>query len=230
MQVAEVERQRIMELMSEFDRSESAFYEIYGGGPARRYHLIHPDTCKTYPSAALAQAALGWPDINGGVSQHDSAVRVLERAGFQVIDTQSLAQQYEAELNALTPTERLQIVAVRIGQDLLRRKLMGRAGRSCEITGIKDESLLRASHIKPWKLADDRERLDPDNGILLSALWDSAFDGGLVTFKKHGAPKFSKALSGDARETLQASRTDDLQVGVRRAEYLNFHRDNIFKC
>lgn len=55
------------------------------------------------------------------------------------------------------------------------------------LTGISDTALLRASHIIPWKdCASDRERLDVHNGLLLSALWDAAFDRGLVTFGDDG--------------------------------------------
>jgi predicted restriction endonuclease len=46
---------------------------------------------------------------------------------------------------------------------------------------------LRASHIVPWADCDDEQRLDIHNGLLLSALWDGAFDQGLVSFADDGA-------------------------------------------
>jgi putative restriction endonuclease len=47
--------------------------------------------------------------------------------------------------------------------------------------------ILRASRIKPWRLSDNRERLDSFNGLLLAAHLDAAFDSGFVTFKEDGA-------------------------------------------
>ena len=48
------------------------------------------------------------------------------------------------------------------------------------LTGITDEALLRASHIVAWADCEtDALRLDVHNGLLLSALWDAAFDAGL---------------------------------------------------
>ena len=65
--------------------------------------------------------------------------------------------------------------------------------------GFQLRALLRASHIKPWKACDtDFERLDVHNGLLLSALWDAAFDAGLVTFEDDGRPCFSEALGHQA--------------------------------
>ena len=59
-------------------------------------------------------------------------------------------------------------------------------GGRCPITGITEPALLRASHIVPWADCDDAQRLDVHNGLLLSALWDAAFDTGLVSFADDG--------------------------------------------
>ena len=55
----------------------------------------------------------------------------------------------------------------------------------CPITGIDLKSILIASHIVPWKEATDEERLDVENGILLSPLYDSLFDN-LISFSDEG--------------------------------------------
>lgn len=74
----------------------------------------------------------------------------------------------------------------------------------CPLTGITDPALLRASHIIAWKdCASDADRLDVHNGLLLSALWDAAFDRGLVTFDDDGHPQFSTKLSEMARAELR---------------------------
>ena len=57
---------------------------------------------------------------------------------------------------------------------------------SCIITGLDHPKLLVASHIKPWAVSTNAERLSVDNGLLLSATYDRLFDCGLITFKKTG--------------------------------------------
>ena len=59
-----------------------------------------------------------------------------------------------------------------------------------------------ASHIVPWAECDDAQRLDVHNGLLLSALWDAAFDAGLVSFADDGTVLASPKLSFAARGAL----------------------------
>jgi predicted restriction endonuclease len=68
-------------------------------------------------------------------------------------------------------------------------------GGRCPLTGITETALLRASHIVPWADCTDERRLDVHNGLLLSALWDAAFDGGLVSFADDGTVLASPQLS-----------------------------------
>lgn len=101
-------------------------------------------------------------------------------------------------------TEAERLIIQRIGQDIFRDRLMTYWQGRCPLTGITDPALLRASHIVPWKdCSSDAQRLDVHNGLLLSALWDAAFDRGLVTFADAGNPEFSSALSEAARAELR---------------------------
>lgn len=107
-----------------------------------------------------------------------------------------------ADLPRSTEAERL--VVQRIGQDIFRTRLMDYWQGRCPLTGITDAALLRASHIVPWAECEtDAERLDVHNGLLLSALWDAAFDRALVTFDDEGRPEFSPSLSEQARDELR---------------------------
>lgn len=109
--------------------------------------------------------------------------------------------QQTAKLPQTTEVERL--VVQRIGQDIFRKSLMEYWQGCCPLTGITDPELLRASHIVPWsECTDDAQRLDVHNGLLLSALWDAAFDRALVTFDDNGKPEFSSKLSDAARQAL----------------------------
>ena len=83
-------------------------------------------------------------------------------------------------------TEAERLVIQRIGQDVFRDALLDYWGARCPLTGITERALLKASHIVPWADCSDQQRLDVHNGLLLSALWDAAFDKGLVSFADDG--------------------------------------------
>jgi hypothetical protein len=123
-----------------------------------------------------------------------------------------------ASLPQTTETERL--VVQRIGQDIFRAALMDYWGARCPITGITDPALLRASHIVPWAECDDAQRLDVHNGLLLSVLWDAAFDTGLVSFADDGTALASPGLSIAARTSLDIERAPRL-LNVRDAHRAN---------
>jgi HNH endonuclease len=94
------------------------------------------------------------------------------------------------------------------------------------ITGITERALLRASHIKPWADCTDGEHLDVHNGLLLSALWDAAFDRGLVSFADDGSVLVSPRLGEREHEALGLANVLALQ-GLRAAHRVNLalHRN-----
>lgn len=105
-----------------------------------------------------------------------------------------------SDLPQTTEAERL--VVQRMGRDMFRAALMDYWGGCCPITGITDPALLRASQIVPWSECCDAQRLDVHNGLLLSALWDAAFDAGLVAFADDGTALASPELGAAARTAL----------------------------
>ena len=124
-------------------------------------------------------------------------------------------------------TEAERLVIQRVGQDIFRDRLMTYWQGRCPLTGITDPALLRASHIIAWKdCASDAERLDVHNGLLLSALWDAAFDRGLVTFDDDGQPQFSVKLSDAAR--LELRWYAPLPLNAKLRSRLKWHRTSLF--
>lgn len=135
-------------------------------------------------------------------------------------------EQRIAGLPRTTEAERL--VVQRIGQDLFRDRLLNYWQGRCPLTGISDPGLLRASHIIPWADCEsDAERLDVHNGLLLSALWDAAFDRALVSFDDEGLPIFSPALSEPARGELRWY--DPIPLGDEHRRRLVCHRERLRK-
>lgn len=124
-------------------------------------------------------------------------------------------------------TEAERLVVQRIGQDIFRAGLLEYWQARCPLTGITDPALLRASHIVPWKdCASDAERLGVHNGLLLSALWDAAFDRGLVTFDSEGQPEYASFLSEAARAELRWQ--NPIPLTDKHRKRLAWHRANLF--
>ena len=137
-------------------------------------------------------------------------------------------QEFLLKVKGLPQTTEIErLVVQRVGQDIFRASLMDYWQGRCPLTGITDPDLLRASHIIAWKDCEtDTERLDVHNGLLLSALWDAAFDRGLVTFDDDGRPKFSPDLSEVARAELRWR--DQIPLTDKHRARLAWHRANLF--
>lgn len=130
------------------------------------------------------------------------------------------------ELPKTTESERLMVQ--RVGQNIFRERLIKYWQGCCPLTNIADQELLRASHIKPWRDCDtDAERLDVHNGLLLSPLWDAAFDVGLVSFNDDGSPKFSVRLTPEARSELRYG--ERLSLTQKHRGFLEWHRAKVFQ-
>ncbi len=126
----------------------------------------------------------------------------------------------------------------RRGQDYFRRMILNFYGGRCALTGINVEQLLLASHIIPWRDETHiKERLNPCNGICLSALYDKAFDKGLITISPDD---FKVSLSSALLEYESEEYFDkhfaciDGQKITLPSEYqpdkdfLAYHRENVF--
>lgn len=125
-------------------------------------------------------------------------------------------------------TEAERLVVQRVGQDIFRQALMKYWNGRCPLTGITDPALLRASHIVPWSECEsDAQRLDVHNGLLLSALWDAAFDAGLVSFDDNGHVLCSPRLSQSAALQLATGPVRVLRLTEAHCTNLARHRS---KC
>lgn len=123
--------------------------------------------------------------------------------------------------------EKESIVLSRIGQGEFRDNLI-KHWKACAITGFSDERFLIASHIKPWKLSDDDEKVDKYNGILLLPTFDKLFDLGFISFSDEGKILISPNLV-DA-ELLGVNGKIVIQIKAEHNKYLQYHRENIFKA
>ena len=95
--------------------------------------------------------------------------------------------------------EREQIVKARVNQRFFRLCILASYNFTCCITGLQKPELLIASHVRPWAL-DDKNRMNPSNGIALNALHDKAFENGLLTITPEYKIKISSALLKQSSE------------------------------
>lgn len=95
------------------------------------------------------------------------------------LDSKRQEKEFENE-NVPNETERTGLVTSRVGQGQYRQDLIRKWGGKCAVTGFDKLELLIASHIVPWKDSTNIERLDVENGILLSPNLDALFDQHLM--------------------------------------------------
>lgn len=119
----------------------------------------------------------------------------------------------------------------REGQGEYRKALLEECS-VCPITGIVEESLLIASHIKPWSVCNEKEKIDPKNGFILSPLYDKLFDRGYITFTPDRRIRVTKWLSKHDKSRIGV--TDNQQVPIlpiddARIRYLKYHEDHVFR-
>jgi putative restriction endonuclease len=88
---------------------------------------------------------------------------------------------------------REQMVKIRVNQSFFRSSILASYNNTCCITGIKQPEFLIAGHIKPWSV-DEKNRLNPQNGIAINALHDKAFETGLLTITTDFKVKISPVL------------------------------------
>ena len=129
-------------------------------------------------------------------------------------------------------TDRISSVKMRIGQNDFRSNLF-KEMNSCPITGINDEKLLIASHIKPWIHSSNDERLNPKNGFLLSPLFDRLFDKniGLITFTTNKEIIISRRISNFNMNIINVQnkqKFENLPINGRE-EFLEYHNKYIFQ-
>lgn len=127
-------------------------------------------------------------------------------------------------------------VKTRVNQNFFRQIVLANYDYKCALTGIDIKDLLIASHIVPWS-ENITERLNPENGICLSALYDKAFDKGYISFDDNGKVIFSSILEQKVSNEYYAKFflpiKDCCIVTPKKyfpnALFLEWHRDVIFK-
>jgi 5-methylcytosine-specific restriction enzyme A len=123
-------------------------------------------------------------------------------------------------------TERRGLVTSRVGQGAYRKSILFRWKFKCAVTSFSKHEILIASHIVPWKSSTNEERLDVNNGILLSPTYDALFDKKLIGFENNGKIILSDSLSNSNYQELGVTGKEIINnFSIENYSYLERHRD-----
>ncbi len=187
--------------------------------------LIYNEIEKYYPNAKQSK---DWQAGLRGVLYRELGKR------FKRVDVSTYSLISYDEINLLPEdcrdrvTEKEIMAKVRVQQGKFRSNLL-KSLRECPFTGITDERLLIASHIKPWCICTSQEKMDIHNGFILSPLYDKLFDYGLITFTKQKKILYSSTISPDTLSLIKypMEYCERLPIAGREI-YLEFHNNKIF--
>lgn len=125
----------------------------------------------------------------------------------------------------------IELKSARLGQGKYR-ELMLEECPFCPITMINDERLLIASHAKPWVVSNNKEKVDPKNGLILSPLFDKLFDKGFITFTDDKYMRLSNWITPQNYKRMGLKDNTYVQMlplDKERCQYLEYHRERVFK-
>jgi len=140
----------------------------------------------------------------------------------------------QADLQDFTGETKRVLTEQRIKQHFFRRAVLSSYRGRCCLSGLSDARLLMASHIVPWS-NDKANRLNPSNGLCLSAIHDKAFDRGLITISDDYEVMLSEQLkqNEDAFVSqiflpLEGRRIELPEKFIPSIAFLTRHRNEIF--
>jgi hypothetical protein len=139
-----------------------------------------------------------------------------------------LEEQVQSD-TSVRETDREAIVRARYGQGIFKERV-SRIEHQCRITGVENLTHLIASHCKPWRDSSNEERLNGENGLLLTPSIDHLFDRGFIGFENSGQLIISPvahlpSLHRMGIETERVVNVGSFTEGQRH--FLEFHRDSV---
>lgn len=175
-------------------RSHGAKFDLLAGVTLRADPARMANTYRVVLSGARS-AGIGrerlpdFLDLEKGGVLHMLGQEELARGSVEAVFESELQRWQDRAGDQLSApeTERLMLVAIRTAQHRFASRVHANCGGACVFCGFElapepgEPTLLRASHIKPWRDSDDRERLDVANGIAACPTHDAGFDAGLLT-------------------------------------------------
>jgi hypothetical protein len=129
----------------------------------------------------------------------------------------------------LPETEREALIVARRGQGLFKQWVMQVENR-CRITGVTNPIHLRARHCKPWRDSSNEERLNGENGLLLTPTMDHLFDRGFISFEDSGMVILSPVAHAPSLNRMGVATDRVINVGTftqGQKQFLDYHRESV---
>ena len=139
-----------------------------------------------------------------------------------------LEEQVETD-TSVQETDREAIIRARCGQGLFKQRVM-RIETHCRITGVDNPAHLLASHCKPWRDSSNEERLNGENGLLLTPSIDHLFDRGFIGFEDSGNLIISPVAHKPSLYRMGVETDRLINVGTfteGQRQFLDFHRNAV---
>ena len=165
-----------------------------------------------------------------GDVQTDSPVDPYKKHAIGLVEWEEYLQQKLVADTALVETEKQALIMARRGQGKFKENV-SHLERRCRITKVDRPEHLRASHIKPWRDSENNERLDGENGLLLTPTIDHLFDRGFISFEDNGGLLISPVAHRTSLERMGVETDHAVNVGrftEQQKRHLDFHRNFVF--
>lgn len=176
----------------------------------------------------LAETLLGL--IGNEVEGIRATAASIEPVAVDDLDTWEVTIERRIEGDTtIRETDRVALVRARRGQGLFRERV-ARIESHCRITGVENPAHLVASHCKPWRDATNEERLDGENGLLLTPTIDHLFDRGFIGFEDDGRLILSPVAHRPSLKRMGIDVSSSTNVGSfssGQKAYLEFHRQSV---
>jgi hypothetical protein len=131
--------------------------------------------------------------------------------------------------SSITDTERLAIIRARNGQGLFKERV-SKIESKCRVTRVENPVHLVASHCKPWRDSNNEERLNGENGLLLTPSIDHLFDRGFIGFEDSGTLIISPVAHRPSLQRMGIDTERIINVGgfsSGQKQFLDFHRNAV---
>ena len=239
-------------------------FALYCRLPFGRLHHRNPEIIRFSEAIGRSPSALAMKLAN--IASLDPAITSTGRAGLRAasandramwnemlsdwerfaIESQQAMSEVEArkgpqreitqeDISSRVGEDRITQTTTRVGQNFFRTAVLSAYNGQCCITGLSLPTLLVASHIVPWT-HDTSNRVNPRNGLLLSALHDKAFDSGFITIRDDMTVQVSRKHNVNSdqffSETIEHYDGKPISLPEKftpESTFLSYHREHIFE-
>jgi hypothetical protein len=186
-------------------------------------------------SVYLAEIPIPFAEVLMGLIGSEVAALVIAARNVKPVPADDLdvwerrLEHQVANDTAIRETERLAIIRARNGQGLFKDRVSEIETR-CRITGVENPVHLIASHCKPWRDSSNEERLNGENGLLLTPSIDHLFDRGFISFENNGRLIVSPVAHRLSLQRMGVDTEDAVNVGgftTGQKQFLDFHRNAV---